>query len=527
LIARAVEPVRAPRAEIVVAIVLCAASVFAHRAPLAAMVRQWSVSPMYSYGFMVPIVAAFLAWSRRDVLRTLSPRPSRGLAALVLLGGMGLLAIGKAGGLQVLEQLAFLVSLVGIVLLLFGLAYVRASWAALAYLLLMVPLWDGFTESLHWPFQQRSAGIGVAILHAVGIPAHREGTFIELPGLTLEVARACSGINYLVAVLALGLPLSYVYLRGFWRRAVLIVSAVTIAALSNGLRVALIGVLAHFEIGSPLHGPFHVLHGLFVSGIGFVVLFAGLRWLEQPRPDADLDRARGGGPAKATPTSGFSVRLPRAEALACLLVFIGFGSGVLAGEPRPVPLTAGLDSFPSTLGTWQASPFGGPKSWPRDLWRGADAELRRSYRSNGRAIDVYIAYFETQSQSKEVAGSRTLDLHRRAERVRVADSRGAEFDANLVRASSEKVAGQDPRDVFFWYEMNDAVELSASGAKIRTIWNALAQGRTNGAVVALSTPARSNNPTAGEDDRARARDLSELAALVHEALGPHLPGRAH
>ena len=83
--------------------------------------------------------------------------------------------------------------------------------------------------------------------------------------MRIEVARACSGVNYLVAVLALGLPLAYLYLRSWWRRGVLIASALLIAAAANSLRVALIGVLVYYDLGAPLHGPAHVLHGLFVS----------------------------------------------------------------------------------------------------------------------------------------------------------------------------------------------------------------------------------------------------------------------
>ena len=128
------------------------------------------------------------------------------------------------------------------------------------------------------------------ILQLVGVPAYHEGVTLHLPTITLEVARACSGVNYLIAVLALGLPLGYLYLPSLPRRAILIVSAVIIAAVSNSLRVALIGMLAYWEIGSPLHGPFHVLHGLFVSGIGYVVLFAGLRMLT-PRPQGTGQRA--------------------------------------------------------------------------------------------------------------------------------------------------------------------------------------------------------------------------------------------
>ncbi len=304
-------------------------------------------------------------------------------AAVVLIAGVGLLAAGRAGGIQVFEQVAFLVSLCGLVLLVFGVSYVRVAWASLAYLLLMVPLWDAFTEPLHWPFQQRSAAIGVAVMQAIGIPAYREGTFITLPGLTLEVARACSGVNYLIAVLALGLPLAYLYVRGFWRAALLLVGAVTIAALSNGLRVALIGVLAHYEVGSPLHGPFHVLHGLFVSGIGYVVLFGGVRLLES------RDRTTESAPP---PVMRRRFAFPRVEAAACVLLFAGLGSGVLAHAPERVPLAEGFETFPISLGGWEAERQPAAAAWPpREMWSGADREIRRRYSSRGTSVDVYVA----------------------------------------------------------------------------------------------------------------------------------------
>ena len=104
------------------------------------------------------------------------------------------------------------------------------------------------------------------MLQVVGIPAYREGLYLFLPNVTLEVARACSGVNYLVAILALGLPLGYLYLPTVWRRVLLLTMAIGVAAISNSLRVALIGVLSYLEIGSPLHGPGHVLHGSSCRG---------------------------------------------------------------------------------------------------------------------------------------------------------------------------------------------------------------------------------------------------------------------
>ena len=96
----------------------------------------------------MPFVSSYLLWSRRDALRRLIPRPSWSSGGLVLLLAVGMTVAARAGGIQILEQLAFLVALTAAVLLLFGAAFVRVAWAALAYLLLMIPLSDASNTAL-------------------------------------------------------------------------------------------------------------------------------------------------------------------------------------------------------------------------------------------------------------------------------------------------------------------------------------------------------------------------------------------
>src|SRR5204863_254874 len=107
---------------------------------------------------------------------------------------------------NLLEELSIVVTMSGLTLLIFGRRIFRIVLFPLAYLLAMVPIWDAFTVRLHPIFQLYSARIGVYILQAMGIPVLREGVSIELPNVTLEVAQACSGINYLIAVLCVGYP---------------------------------------------------------------------------------------------------------------------------------------------------------------------------------------------------------------------------------------------------------------------------------------------------------------------------------
>ena len=483
------------------------ALMFAHWPALVGMVNLWARNPMYSYGYTVPAISLYLLWCKRERLAGLPPSPRPLIGGLVLAAGLLLLTLGRAASVQILEQLAFLVSLVGVVVFVFGVQYVRTAWAPIAYLLLMIPVWDAFTEELHLPFQHQSAAIGATLLQLTSVPAYRDGITIALPNVTLEVARTCSGVNYLVAVVALGCPLAYLRLRTTSRRLLLIAIAVLVAALSNGLRVALIGILAYLEIGSPLHGPFHVLHGLFVAGVGYVALFMGLRVLgtrEQKVESSEKSAVR--------PSPSWLLPIRPVYAAVPAVVLAAVGLILLVQEARPVPLAERLEHVPMYLGRWSAEPMAPQRDW-FTWWNGADEQLVRRYRSvEGTQVEVYVGYFFAQRQNKEVANYRSVDLHRRASSRSLKLPGGQSLQANLVNGSSRQ-----PEPILFWYEIDGEVETSQYGAKVRTLWNALRRARTNGAVVALM----------GTPSTSAAADLEELAVLLHGALDGSLPGRSH
>jgi EpsI family protein len=488
------------------ALLLVTGILVVHTDAIRGMLQLWANSPMYSYAYLVPPISLYLLWSKRTVLAKLEPQPAWKLGTIALALWAVMLFAGRLAGIQVLQQLALIVAIVGAMLLVFGRRYARTSWAALAYLLLMVPIWDGFTEPLHEPFQDFSAALGGRMLQAVGVPVFREGTYLTLANVQLEVARACSGVNYLVAVLALGCPLAYVMLPGLWRRVALVSSAVLIAALSNALRVALIGILAYFEIGSPLHGPFHTLHGLFVSGIGYVVIFVGL-WLLTPKDTASATRPP---PVRARGVLG---SVAPGAAFAAAAVFLIWGGLVSRYDPTPVPLAAALEEVPDRLGDWTATPL--PPASPSVSWATADSRLQRRYRNHGgREADVLVAYFENQRQRKEAVDYQAGVLHRTASALSIGVPGQPALDVNVVR-------NREGALTLFWYEIDGTVESKPSAAKLRTMWNALTRYRTNGAVVMLTAP---TDAAATPDERLRA--LSDLAVQMHLALARCLPGRS-
>lgn len=489
-------------------VLLAAGTLFVFRDPLLAMVEQWDASPMYSYGYVVPFISCYLLWARKEQFALRSVTPSRLWGGALVLGSLAVLSIGRVSAFQVLEQLSFVSTIAGIVLFVFGRSYLVLAAPAIGYLLFMVPVWDAFTEPLHWPFQINSAKLGVSMMQAIGVPVYREGTVIALPNLMIEVARECSGVNYLVAVLALALPMSFLRLKQQWRRVVLIGSALIVAALANSLRVALIGTLAYYDVGSPLHGPFHVLHGLFVAGIGFVVIFVGLRALEGTPSQQPLPHRTA---ARSEAPSSSSGQLGDVFGLATIfwtLALVG-----VAPQAREVGLARPLEALPMQLGRWSADASesaGNPNAFATATaaWSGADRKLERLYRSEtGQAARVEVYYFSVQRQGREIVSSASADLHRESFQVQIDAGSSRQFVANAVQWAERNETG------LFWYDSAGRPEAGQIATKLTTIWRALVSGRTNGAAIVLRT---ANRPGAIEE-------LRDLAKALRPALGSLWP----
>lgn len=369
----------------------------------------------------------------------------------------------------------------GMLLFLLGRGYLKKLWFPIAYLVFMIPSWEIVTDRLHLPFQQLSATFGVLLLRLVGIPVHQQGVFIELPNITLEVARVCSGVNYLIAVVAIGLPLAYDFLRG-WRRAALLSFALVVAIFSNSFRVGLIGALSYYGLNPTIHGPYHVLQGMFVSVIGYCALFTGFTVLARRSPPPVVAAVASDGPAR-------EVRWFRPRSYAAMLIpLLVTGSYLHFYGETPVLLTKELHAFPLQIGAWQGSEERSDDPRFQEVGpvfqaASVDRELSRIYRRGADEVRLYIGYFESQRQGKELINYKTVDLHRGVSRVSI-DLGGAAFEVNRAL----HVEGEGARQVLFWYDLNGRRVADRLKAQVTTAWGGLVAGRTAGAVVYLSTP---------------------------------------
>ena len=341
------------------------------------LMEQWSTNPLFSYGFAVPFISGYIAWTKATELRRRPSTPDYAVGIPTIAISACLFWLGHVGGIMILQGTSLIVSIGALVLILFGRAGFKILWFPLAYLVLMLPVWDYPTSQLQVPSQVLSARIALAALQTAGVPALQQGTMIVVPSGTLQVMRECSGINQLVAVVAMVIPAAYLWLDTSRRRAIFIAVAVAIGYLTNGLRIALIGWLTAKGFGVEYTtGPMHIVQGLVVSGIGYLAILGCLSVLSRKiRPDASASAAQPGLAQRVEPpTLEQPIRLrPEASALVLLLLV---GAARLMPLDSEVLLSAQLQTFPTRIADWTQEPAFG-QSYSRFV--GFDDELLGSY----------------------------------------------------------------------------------------------------------------------------------------------------
>jgi len=235
------------------------------------MVQHWKVDSDYSYGFIVAPLAIYFAWprltriSREELVSSWWGLLPLGLSTLAL-------TVGRLGGELMAMRVSFVLALIGLVLLLFGVEIFRKLAFPLLFLFLMIPLPASVLNVIAFPLQLFAADRAVDMLYWMHIPALREGNIIHLPENTLFVEQACSGLRSVMALVTLGVIFAYFFRKRLAERIILVLSTIPIAVLVNAFRVMLTGALT-YKFGEQMaEGFLHEFQGLITFSLAFLLL---------------------------------------------------------------------------------------------------------------------------------------------------------------------------------------------------------------------------------------------------------------
>jgi exosortase len=249
-------------------------------APVSTLVRDWWNDPEAQHGLLLGPLALFLAW-RKGLGEDVAPQPFLGTSLLL---GAVLLRYASALAAELFTmRLSLIAALFALVVFAWGTKQALRWWLPFVLLVLSIPLPQVLLSSLAFPLQLRASRLGAFLLEIRDVPVLLEGNIIHLPGQTLFVTEACSGLRSLTALVSLGVLMGALWLRFPITRILLLILVIPLAMLLNGIRVFLTGYLVTFVDPAMGEGFMHMSEGwgLFLVALGITgAVTAGLRKVE-------------------------------------------------------------------------------------------------------------------------------------------------------------------------------------------------------------------------------------------------------
>jgi EpsI family protein len=453
--------------------------------------------------FFIPFISLYFLWFNTKDHKTIPSRPSYLIGSIVLfIGLVGILA-GEYGNISTLNQMALLITIPGSILILLGTDYLKVCLLPICYLVLMIPSITGiFISPLHFPSQILTATISADILNAIGIPVYRHAQFLELPKVTLEVANECSGIRYLVSILALGIPLAVLTQKSMKYRILVVTFAIIVGIAANSIRVILIGMWAHYG-GVILHGPAEIFQGLFVAVMGYAFLFGliwlSIKWQRLGRKNS-IDDNKGLRSKKTIieidnnkvlENSAFSLgalkkstenRWPSSTKLFVVgTIFIFCWLVILTRCPILQKFPIYMSEFPINFGNWKANHL---IAGDQNIFQlNADDEIYRTYSNDVLecSLNLYIAYFEDQRIDRKLTHYTLESLYDTSHEFSFPNRDGNQITVNYGKLTIGKVE----YEAIYWYIIGGDAVSSIYASKYLTILMNLFKRKSNGAFIAI------------------------------------------
>jgi exosortase len=149
----------------------------------------------------------------------------------------------------------------------------------------MVPVPGQFVESVIGFLQVQSANLSYRLFLLLGVPVLRDGFVLKVPGVNIEVAKECSGINSSIALLILMIIFAHETLHSNWRRVLLILLTIPLSILKNAIRIVTLTMLSIRVDPGFLTGRLHHEGGFvfFLITLGLVFpIWKLLKMTEKP-----------------------------------------------------------------------------------------------------------------------------------------------------------------------------------------------------------------------------------------------------
>lgn len=226
------------------------------------------------HGPILLAIVLWLFWRVANEVHSALAKPNTIAGFVLVLCSAFIYIIGRSQEIYAFEIGAFIPLIIGIILALHGFATVKKYWFPLLFLAFLIPLPAFITDWLTSGLKNHISYWAEVILYELGYPVSRSGVILYVGQYQLLVADACSGMNSLFSLIAVGVL--YVYLNGdiFEKRSLLLlVSIVPIAFIANVIRVLTLILVTYYYGDEAGQGFIHSFAGIAVFAISLALLY--------------------------------------------------------------------------------------------------------------------------------------------------------------------------------------------------------------------------------------------------------------
>lgn len=457
------------------------------------MASVWLSSDTFLHGLIIFPISMYLIRRKWPELRHIKPAPFFS-GALVLLSLSLLWLMSDFLGIQVGKHFTIVAMVPAAVLTVMGLRFTQQIAFPLAYLVFAVP----FGEVLIPILMDFTATFTVKALDLTGIPVTRDGRYFSIPSGNFEIARACSGIRYMLAALSLGTLYGYISFRSIGKRTVFFIFSMVLPVIANGFRAYGIVLLAHYSGMKIAIGVDHVIFGWIFFGAVITVMFlVGNHFHDAPLGSGAPETAEMAGFPAHTENSRRSMLLVLPLALICCVAGPMLGFMVSHSGQNFLSEYAKL---PDNIPGWQASELYNQDFRPN--FSGASRELYARYDNGGHQVNLAVIQYGGHSQNAELANYSNSVLAK-SPFWQLGNVRNLSLDLQSGGAVNVQEVFAMRRGttsiVWYWFNVNGQSVTSPLEIKLREAQNLLAGKRNISTAVILAVN--------GQDDIAVSRSV--------------------
>ena len=227
------------------------------------------------HGPLIIAASLWLAWQSRERLNSakISAAPVAGWTALLI--GLALMFLARIQqGLLTVEALSIIPVIAGCILLSAGWPTLRILMFPIGFLFFAVPMPDWLIDAATVPLKVFISNMVTRVLYAAGYPIAQNGVMIMIGSYQLLVKDACSGMNSIFALSAIGVFYAYAFRWEEKIRSLLLLAAIVpITVLANFIRVFTLVLIAYYGGPDMLEGIVHDLTGIGLFIVAVVLLF--------------------------------------------------------------------------------------------------------------------------------------------------------------------------------------------------------------------------------------------------------------